>query len=129
MVTRVGRWVHMVAVWLFAAGVIVQAFLAGQALSQLGGSGNFESHIEFGYAVMGLLALAVLVSALIGRVPRMQVGLSILLFILYIVQTGLPSARTSSPLIAALHPANAMLLLLLAVGVGRRARTLTTAIA
>ena len=117
-----GRWAHIGAAWLFAAGVVVQAFLAGSALSQLGGSGDFGAHIAFGYEVMGLLALAVLVTALIGRLPRSQVGLSIGLLVLYIVQTSLPNARDSAPLIAALHAANAMLLLVLAIWTGLRAR-------
>src|SRR6476620_10376979 len=122
MMSTYGRWAHIGAALLFAAGVVVQAFLAGSALSQLGGSGDFGAHIAFGYEVMGLLALAVLVTALIGRLPRSQVGLSIGLLVLYIVQTSLPNARDSAPLIAALHPANAMLLLVLAIWTGLRAR-------
>jgi hypothetical protein len=122
--TRWGRWIHAGGAWLFAAGVLVQGYLAGQALRQLGGNGDFELHTSVGYTVMGILALVVLVAALVGRVPRRQVGLSVLLFVLYIVQTSLPAARTSSPAIAALHPLNAMVLLVLAVIIGWRARTL-----
>ncbi len=77
--TRYGRWAHVIAAWLFAAGVLVQGFLAGTALPQLGGSGDFGAHIEFGYTVMFLLAAAVLVTALLVRCPRPQVGLSVLL--------------------------------------------------
>ena len=73
---------------------------------------------------MGLLALAVVITALVGRLPRPQVGLSVAVFILYIVQTGLPAARASAPWIAALHPANAMLLLVLGVILAVRARRL-----
>jgi hypothetical protein len=120
--TTYGRWAHLVAAWLFVVGVLVQAFLAGTALAQLGGTGDFGAHISFGYSVMGLLALAVLVTALIGRVPRSQVGLSVGLFVLYIVQTALPNARSTAPIIAALHPVNAMLLLGLAIAVALRAR-------
>jgi hypothetical protein len=120
--TTLGRWIHIGAAWLFAGGVLVQGYLAGQALTQLGGSGDFEAHRAIGYSVMGLLALVVLVGAIIGRLPRGHVGLSVLLFVLYIVQTALPNARTSTPAIAALHPANAMVLLILAVAIGWRAR-------
>jgi uncharacterized protein DUF6220 len=124
MVRTFGRWIHLGAAWVFVAGVLVQAFLAGQAMTQLGGSGSFESHIAFGYSAMGLLALTVLVAALVGRVPRRQVGLSVGLIILYVVQTSLPYARASAPAIAALHPANAMLLLLLGIYIAVRARRL-----
>ena len=122
--TTWGRWVHIGAAWLFAGGVLVQGYLAGQALTQLGGGGDFEAHRSFGYSVMGILALVVLVAAIIGRTPRRHVGLSVLLFVLYIVQTALPNARTSTPAIAALHPVNAMVLLVLAVLIGWRARKL-----
>ena len=126
MVGTYGRWIHLGAAWLFVAGVVVQAFLAGQAMPQLGGTGSFAAHIEFGYTAMGLLALAVLISALVGRVPRRQVGLSVGLLLLYIVQTSLPNARASAPVIAALHPANAMLLLVLGIYLAVRARRLTS---
>ena len=126
MVTTYGRWVHVGAAWLFAGGVIIQAFLAGTALTQLGGSGDFSAHTSFGYSVMGLLALVVLLTALIGRLPRSQVGLSVGLLLLYIVQTSLPYARDSAPLIAALHPANAMVLLAVAIFIGWRARRFAT---
>jgi hypothetical protein len=88
----------------------VQAFLAGAALVQLGGSGNFETHISFGYTAMGILALLVLIAAGLGRADRFQVWGSIALFLDYIVQTILPNFRASSPAIAALHPVNALLL-------------------
>ena len=126
MVTTYGRWIHLVAAWLFVGGVVLQAFLAGQGITQLGGTGNFEAHISFGYTAMGLLALAVLVAGLVGRVPRRQVGLSVGLLVLYIVQTSLPYAKASTPVIAALHPANAMLLFALGIYIAVRARRLAT---
>ena len=126
MITTYGRWAHVVAAWLFVAGVVIQAYLAGSGLAQLGGSGDLGAHIAFGYTGIGLLALAVLATALVGRLPRSQVGLSVGLFILYIVQTELPSVRASAPWIAALHPANAMVLLLLGIIIGVRARRLAT---
>jgi len=120
--TAMARWAHLVAAWLFAVGVLLQAYLAGSALSQLGGSGDFGTHLELGYTLMGILAIAVLLLALVGRFPRAQVGWSALLFVLYIVQTTLPSARESTPAVAALHPVNAMVMLVLAVIVAVSAR-------
>jgi hypothetical protein len=125
--TRWARWIHTGAAWAFAAGVLLQGYLAGQALAQLGGNGDFATHREVGYTVLGILALVVLVAALIGRMPRRQVGWTVLLVVLYIVQTSLPLMRTDSPAIAALHPANAMLLLILAIFIGIRGRAITMA--
>jgi uncharacterized membrane protein YhaH (DUF805 family) len=116
------RLAHLVVAWLFAAGVLVQGYLAGSALSQLGGSGDFGTHIEVGYTVMGLLALAVPILALLGRYPRAHLGWSGLLLLLYIVQISLPNARSGTPAIAALHPANAMILFVLAVVIAVNAR-------
>jgi hypothetical protein len=121
----IGRMAHVWAAGLFAAGVVVQAFLAGLALAQLGGSGDFSTHGAIGYSVMGILALAVPITAALGRVPRRQLGWSLGLLVLYIVQTSLPYMRDGSPVIAALHPANAMLLLLLAVMITWRAMALS----
>jgi hypothetical protein len=42
------------------------------------------------------------------------------IFVLYVVQTMLPGARTSAPWIAALHPVNALFLFALAVWYARR---------
>lgn len=118
----IARWAHLVTAWLFAAGVLLQGYLAGVALVQLGGNGDFATHVGLGYSVMGILALAVPVFAIVGRMPRAQVGWSGLLLLLYIVQTVLPVFRSSSPAIAALHPANAMVMFVLAVVVAVWAR-------
>jgi hypothetical protein len=125
--TAFARWAHLVSAWLFAAGVLLQGFLAGAAIAQLGGNGDFGAHIGIGYSLMGLLALAVPVFAIVGRMPRAHVGWSGLLLLLYIVQTVLPVFRSSSPVIAALHPANAMIMLALGVAVAVAARRQITA--
>ena len=102
--------VHALAAWAFVLGIAIQVFLAGAAIVQLGGSGNFATHIEFGYTGLGILVLALLVTALVARRPRGEIGIVVGLLILYVVQTSLPYARTSIPAIAALHPVNALLL-------------------
>lgn len=125
--TRWARWIHVGAAWLFAAGVVLQGYLAGQALAQLGGNGDFTTHRDVGYTVLGILAVVVLAAALAGRMPRRHVGWSVALFLLYVVQTSLPFLRTDNPAIAALHPANAMILLVLAVFIGWRGRAVVMA--
>jgi hypothetical protein len=93
--------VHVAAAVLFVAAIVVQVFLAGAALANLGGSGNFATHIEFGYTGIGVAWL--------------------ILLVLYIVQTILPAFKTSAPSIAALHPVNALLLFVVAAWYARRA--------
>jgi len=118
--TTLARGLHSLAAWLLAASVVVQAFLAGAAMTNLGGNGDFSAHVGVGYAVPGLLALIVLLTALVARLGRNQIALSVGLLVLYVIQTSLPYAKTSSPIIAALHPANAFLLFLGAIWVARR---------
>jgi hypothetical protein len=115
------RRVHAAAAVLFVAAIVVQVVLAGLAIANLGGSGDFNSHIEFGYTGVGLAGLALVVTALLARRPRRDVGIVVGLFVLYIVQTLLPSARESVPFIAALHPLNAMVLFVLSIWYARRA--------
>ena len=122
VVREVLRRIHQITSWLFAAGVLLQGYLAGAAMTQFGGTGDFETHVGLGYTLMGSLALLVLIFSLLGRFPRRQIGLTVLLLLLYLVQTSLPLARESWPLIAALHPVNAMGLFVLARVIGIRAR-------
>ena len=108
------RRVHAVAAVVFVVMIVIQVVLAGLAIGSLGGSGNFGAHVEFGYTWVGLAALAVVVTALLARMPRRDVLIAVGLLGLYIVQTLLPEARSSIPFVAALHPLNAMLLFALA---------------
>jgi cytochrome c oxidase assembly factor CtaG len=114
MVGSTARRVHPWLAGLFALGVLLQAFLAGAALPQLGGSGSFATHIEVGYTAMGIIALLVLIAAGLGRADRGQIWGSVALFVLYIVQTMLPTFKGSTPFLAALHPLNALVLFALA---------------
>ena len=118
------RYGYAIAAWLFVGAIVVQVFLAGQAILNLGGSGTFASHIEFGYTVMGILALIVLISAIAARPGRREIGIVLGLVILYAVQTSLPYARESMPAVAALHPVNALFLFGLALWIARRATSL-----
>ena len=112
---------HAAVAALFVVAIVVQVFLAGAALANLGGSGNFETHIEFGYTWIGLAALAVLLTAIVARRPRREIGIALGLLLLYIVQTILPNFKTSAPWVAALHPVNALFLFGLSAWYARRA--------
>jgi hypothetical protein len=110
MVISWARRVHPWLAGLFALGVLVQGYLAGAALPQLGGTGDFGAHREVGFTVMGIIALLVLIAGGLGRGGRLAIWGSVAIFVLYIVQASLPGMAGSSPAIAALHPANAILL-------------------
>ena len=112
--------VHAAAAAIFVLAILVQVFLAGLAIANLGGSGNFSTHIEFGYTWMGLAALALLVTVFLARRPRRDVGIVVAIIVLYVIQTLLPAFKSSSPAMAALHPVNALLLFVVALLYARR---------
>lgn len=112
--------VHAAAAWLFVASIVVQVFLAGAAITQLGGSGTFATHIDFGYWI-GAFALALLVTAVIARAGRPAISVSLGLLVLYVIQTLLPGFKGSIPWVSALHPVNALVLFAVAVWYARRA--------
>jgi hypothetical protein len=113
--------VHAAAAALFVVAIVIQVFLAGAALANLGGSGDFSTHSGFGYTGIGLAALAVLLTSIAARRPRRESGIALGLVGLYVVQTVLPNFRTSAPWVAALHPVNALFLFALAAWYARRA--------
>jgi hypothetical protein len=76
----IARTIHLVAAWLFVAGLVVQVFLAG--LGVFSGPASFVTHRDVGQSVFVLM-------------------------------------RTSAPAVAALHPVNGFLILLIALLIAR----------
>jgi Family of unknown function (DUF6220) len=120
------RRLHAWAAILWVAAIVIQVILAGQALGNLGGSGNFATHVDFGYW-MGGVQLIALILAFPAGTSRRDKAISAGLLVLYIVQTLLPPLRTSLPVVAALHPLNAMILFALSVWYARHAWRLAAA--
>ena len=56
------RRVHALAAVVFVGAIVVQVVLAGLAIANLGGSGDFATHAEFGYTWVGLSVLALVVT-------------------------------------------------------------------
>jgi hypothetical protein len=111
--------------WIFVATLIIQVFLIGLALFD---DESFrETHREFGFTWVGLAALVLLIVGLLARPGRRESGLLVGVFVLYIIQTLLPGARDSYPVVAALHPVVALGLFAMGIQIARlataRART------
>jgi cytochrome b len=105
---------------LFMVGVLAQFLLIGLALTQLGGTGDTNLHINVGYwlQVVPLVALALCWPARTGRRTALLVAA---LFVDTIVQGIFPLFRNDVPAIAALHPVNALIVFGLGAMVARRA--------
>jgi uncharacterized protein DUF6220 len=110
---------YAVVAWLFVAVLVIQVFLIGLALFD---DASFrETHREFGYTVVGLAALVLLIVGILARPGRREVGLVVGIFVLYIVQTSLPAFQASAPVVAALHPVLALGLFAMGIQAARLA--------
>ena len=107
-----------VVAWLFAALLLIQIFLAG--LGVFDDPRSFVTHREFGYGISWLI-LAMIVLAVVGRVPRAILGLCVLLAVQIILQSVFVAMRGSNPAVAALHPVNGVLMLVVTLAVARGA--------
>ena len=113
-----------IVAWLFAACLVIQIFLAG--LGVFDDPRSFITHREFGYAI-GWFILALVVLAIVGRVPRGLLGLCLFTAVQMILQSVFVAMRTSNPAIAALHPVNGVLMLLVVIVIARRAWAIRSA--
>lgn len=113
------RQVHAIVAWAFVASIVVQVFLAGLAIPQLGGNGSFATHRDFGYLI-GLITLIVLIAAIAARAGRRRIGQAAGLLVLYVVQSSLPYMDPDLPFAAALHPVNALVMFGLGVVYARQ---------
>jgi hypothetical protein len=119
------RYLFAVVSVLFVAGVVVQVFLAGVGLPGLG-AGTMQGHIDFGY----LLALVPVLPLLLSWPARAGGRTAILCVALLLtaqIQTFLPLASDGAPLVAALHPVNALVLFGLGLMVARQGVALARA--
>lgn len=113
------RQVHAVAAWVFVGSIVVQVFLAGAAIPQLGGNGSFADHRNVGYMI-GVITLALLLAAIAARASRRRIGQAAGLLVLYVIQSSLPYMDPALPFAAALHPVNALVMFWLGVVYARQ---------
>jgi hypothetical protein len=113
------RKAYLGVVWLIVAGIVIQFLLVGTAMFVGGG---FGLHIQFGFFFMGVAPIVLLVLAWAAGLPRRAIGLSALMLLLMSVQVFLPGFRSMLPIVAALHPVNALLTLWFSLRLARQAR-------
>ena len=114
----IGRNVVAFAAWLLVVGTVVQVFLAG--LGVFRDPSDFETHRTFGY-LLGVLAIGLLILTVAVRAPRLQVGAIGLVVLGFVLQSILVTFRTSTPVIAALHPVNGFLIVFVSIWFARSA--------
>jgi hypothetical protein len=107
--------------WLFMAAIVVQVYFAGFML--FGQDGGRELHENTGYILGTAGGLFLLLPAL-ARAGATSIVLGVVLAVVTFFQPNLTDLRDTSPLLAALHPVNALLILGLSVYLVRRATQL-----
>jgi hypothetical protein len=118
MAQRIARPIHVIVAWFLVAGLLVQVFLAGMGV--FSSATEFETHRQFGY-LLTLLPVVLIVTALLGRFGRWEAIAAAVMFGQFILQSVLVFQRDSVPPIAALHPVNGFVMLLIAVWLARDA--------
>jgi hypothetical protein len=118
MARRIARPIHLVVAWLLVVGLLVQVFLAGMGVFD--SSSAFVTHRDFGYTLT-ILPVVLIVTSLVGGFGRMEAIAAAVMFGQFILQSILVVQRDSMPAIAALHPVNGFLILLIAVWLARDA--------
>ena len=117
MARRIARPIHLVVAWLLVIGLLVQVFLAGMGVFD--DLVEFTTHRDFGY-LLTLLPVVLIVTGIVGGFGRWEVIAAAVMFGQFILQSVLVFQRDSMPAIAALHPVNGFLMLLIAIWLAQR---------
>jgi hypothetical protein len=83
-------------------------------------SSAFATHRYFGF-LLQLLPFILIVTAFLGGFGRLQLIAAVVMFLQFFLQSFLLLARESAPAIAALHPVNGFVILLIALWLARDA--------
>ena len=111
------RLLFAAAAVAYLVGIVIQVLLAGAALFDMT---DFKAHVGLGWG-LGSAPIVLVPLAIVARAGRGTVLLTIALTLDAMLQPELALARHDLPVIAALHPVNALLLFWLALLVARRA--------
>jgi len=122
----IARQLHAVIALLFIAALLIQVWLAGRGVFE--SPIVFATHRDVGYT-LSLFPIVLLVLGLLGGMGRRVAILAAVIFGLFILQSVFVVMRDSSPGIAALHPVNGFLIVLLAVVLARDSWMMRTAAA
>jgi hypothetical protein len=99
--------VYVGAAWLFLAGNVLPIFIAGMALFVDRAYWQLHKDLGWGSELPGLLLI---LTGLLGWIPRRLVAWMVTIVVFHFVHTALPALREQVPLLAAVHPLTAMLL-------------------
>jgi hypothetical protein len=106
------RYLLLGYAWLFLAAIVTQVYFAG--LMVFGQENGRSLHQGTGY-MLGMAGLLFLALPALARAGARTVILGVVLSVITFFQPTITFAREESPVIAALHPVNALLIFALSV--------------
>jgi hypothetical protein len=101
----VARKIFVGLAWLFVLAVAIQFLLAG--LGVLGGEG-LEAHRQWGFIVLHLIPILMFLAAIVGRMGRTVIGLTVVLFLLVFLQPLFVDPELDPRWLRSLHVLNAL---------------------
>ena len=101
------RKVFLVLAWMFVLAVAIQFLLAG--LGILGGE-SLEAHRQWGFVALHLIPVLMLIAAIVGRMGRAVIGMTIGVFVLVFLQPLFAAPDLDPQWLRSLHVLNALLI-------------------
>ena len=104
--------------WLFVLAVAIQFLLAG--LGVLGGE-SLEAHRQWGFVVLHLIPILMFTAAIIGRMGRTVISLTVAIFLLVFLQPLFADPEIDPVWLRSLHVLNALFIFALGQYLAQRA--------
>ena len=114
----VARRIFVGLAWMFVLAVAIQFLLAG--LGVLGGE-SLEAHRQWGFVILHLIPILMLAAAIIGRMGRTVIGLTVALFLLVFLQPLFVDPEIDPDWLRSLHVLNALFIFALGQYLAQRA--------
>ena len=113
----VARKIFVGLAWLFVLAVAIQFLLAGLGL--LGGE-SLEPHRQWGFIVLHLIPILMLIAAIVGRMGRTVIVLTVVLFLLVFLQPLFADPELHPQWLRSLHVLNALFIFALGYHLAQR---------
>jgi hypothetical protein len=106
--------------YLFLLAVVVQFFLAGYGMTELGNEG-WDAHRSFGYAALHLIPLLMFGAAIWAKMGKTTIVMVGVLFVLIVIQPFLAREDVDGSVIRAMHVVVALFIFMLGFHISQRA--------
>ena len=118
---RIARFIYVGVSCVELVALFIPIFIAGMALFVR--NSYWSSHVNIGWAA-GWPILLLIITGLLGWIPRRLTAWLVAMLLLHIAHTSLPTFKAEAPFVAAVHPVTAVMLVGVTFMHARRANQL-----